>query len=96
MCLSQLKENRLVKRVDVEEGYINIYLDGVRSFEALWFMKHLVVLYSHACVPVCTLQLKKGQKETFDVILEEDQQVGNLKPAVVKVYDYYQTSTTLC
>uniref|UniRef100_H2L543 Alpha-2-macroglobulin-like protein 1 n=1 Tax=Oryzias latipes TaxID=8090 RepID=H2L543_ORYLA len=57
-------ESRLVKRVDVEEGYINIYLDG----------------------------LKKGQKETFDVILEEDQQVGNLKPAVVKVYDYYQTS----
>uniref|UniRef100_A0A3B3H3B7 Alpha-2-macroglobulin-like 1 n=1 Tax=Oryzias latipes TaxID=8090 RepID=A0A3B3H3B7_ORYLA len=51
-------------RVDVEEGYINIYLDG----------------------------LKKGQKETFNVILEEDQQVGNLKPAVVKVYDYYQTS----
>uniref|UniRef100_A0A3P9J6X6 Uncharacterized protein n=1 Tax=Oryzias latipes TaxID=8090 RepID=A0A3P9J6X6_ORYLA len=62
--LKMLKENRLVKRVDVEEGYINIYLDGVRSFE----------------------------KETFDVILEEDQQVGNLKPAVVKVYDYYQTS----
>ncbi|XP_023817538.1 alpha-2-macroglobulin-like protein 1 isoform X2 [Oryzias latipes] len=62
--LKMLKENRLVKRVDVEEGYINIYLDG----------------------------LKKGQKETFDVILEEDQQVGNLKPAVVKVYDYYQTS----
>uniref|UniRef100_A0A3B3HMY1 Alpha-2-macroglobulin-like 1 n=1 Tax=Oryzias latipes TaxID=8090 RepID=A0A3B3HMY1_ORYLA len=62
--LKMLKENRLVKRVDVEEGYINIYLDGVRSFE----------------------------KETFNVILEEDQQVGNLKPAVVKVYDYYQTS----
>uniref|UniRef100_A0A3P9LXJ7 Alpha-macroglobulin receptor-binding domain-containing protein n=1 Tax=Oryzias latipes TaxID=8090 RepID=A0A3P9LXJ7_ORYLA len=80
----------------VQEGYINIYLDGVRSFEALWFMKHLVFLYSHACVLVCTLQLKKDQKETFDVILEEDQQVGNLKPAVVKVYDYYQTSTTLC
>uniref|UniRef100_A0A3P9LXA8 Alpha-2-macroglobulin-like 1 n=1 Tax=Oryzias latipes TaxID=8090 RepID=A0A3P9LXA8_ORYLA len=62
--LKMLKENRLVKRVDVEEGYINIYLDG----------------------------LKKGQKETFDVVLEEDQQVGNLKPAMVKVYDYYQTS----
>uniref|UniRef100_A0A3P9KCQ5 Alpha-macroglobulin receptor-binding domain-containing protein n=1 Tax=Oryzias latipes TaxID=8090 RepID=A0A3P9KCQ5_ORYLA len=62
--LTMLKESRLVKRVDVEEGYINIYLDG----------------------------LKKGQKETFNVILEEYQQVGNLKPAVVKVYDYYQTS----
>uniref|UniRef100_A0A3B3CGI1 Alpha-2-macroglobulin-like 1 n=1 Tax=Oryzias melastigma TaxID=30732 RepID=A0A3B3CGI1_ORYME len=62
--LKMLKENRLVKRVDVEEGFINIYLDT----------------------------LKKGQKETFDVTLEEDQQVENLKPAVVKVYDYYQTS----
>uniref|UniRef100_A0A3P9KCH7 Alpha-2-macroglobulin-like protein 1 n=1 Tax=Oryzias latipes TaxID=8090 RepID=A0A3P9KCH7_ORYLA len=40
--------------------------------------------------------LTMGQKETFNVILEEYQQVGNLKPAVVKVYDYYQTSTTLC
>uniref|UniRef100_A0A3B3CJ27 Alpha-macroglobulin receptor-binding domain-containing protein n=1 Tax=Oryzias melastigma TaxID=30732 RepID=A0A3B3CJ27_ORYME len=66
--LKMLKENRLVKRVDVEEGFINIYLDG----------------------------LKKGQKETLDVTLEEDQPVENLKPAVVKVYDYYQTSTTLC
>uniref|UniRef100_A0A3B3CGS3 Alpha-macroglobulin receptor-binding domain-containing protein n=1 Tax=Oryzias melastigma TaxID=30732 RepID=A0A3B3CGS3_ORYME len=64
--LKMLKENRLVKRVDVEEGFINIYLDTVRSL--------------------------KGQKETFDVTLEEDQQVENLKPAVVKVYDYYQTS----
>ncbi|KAF6734882.1 Alpha-2-macroglobulin-like protein 1 [Oryzias melastigma] len=62
--LKMLKENRLVKRVDVEEGFINIYLDG----------------------------LKKGQKETLDVTLEEDQPVENLKPAVVKVYDYYQTS----
>uniref|UniRef100_A0A3B3CHH6 Alpha-2-macroglobulin-like 1 n=1 Tax=Oryzias melastigma TaxID=30732 RepID=A0A3B3CHH6_ORYME len=62
--LKMLKENRLVKRVDVEEGFINIYLDG----------------------------LKKDQEETLDVTLEEDQQVENLKPAVVKVYDYYQTS----
>ncbi|RVE75122.1 hypothetical protein OJAV_G00013710 [Oryzias javanicus] len=62
--LKMLRENRLVKRVDVEDGFINIYLDG----------------------------LKKGQEETFDVTLEEDQQVENLKPGVVKVYDYYQTS----
>uniref|UniRef100_A0A3B3DT04 Alpha-macroglobulin receptor-binding domain-containing protein n=1 Tax=Oryzias melastigma TaxID=30732 RepID=A0A3B3DT04_ORYME len=66
--LKMLKENRLVKRVDVEEGFINIYLD----------------------------ELQNGQEETLDVTLEEDQPVQNLKPAVVKVYDYYQTSTTLC
>uniref|UniRef100_A0A3Q2VZL2 Alpha-macroglobulin receptor-binding domain-containing protein n=1 Tax=Haplochromis burtoni TaxID=8153 RepID=A0A3Q2VZL2_HAPBU len=53
--------DRSVKRVDVEEGFINIYLDGVGS-----------TIYS--------------------VTLEEDQPVRNLKPAVVKVYDYYQTS----
>ncbi|RVE75125.1 hypothetical protein OJAV_G00013740 [Oryzias javanicus] len=62
--LKTLNENLLVKRVDVEDGFINIYLDGL--------------LYN--------------QEETFDVTLEEDQQVENLKPGVVKVYDYYQTS----
>uniref|UniRef100_A0A669FA74 Alpha-2-macroglobulin n=1 Tax=Oreochromis niloticus TaxID=8128 RepID=A0A669FA74_ORENI len=56
-----LQKDRSVKRVDVEEGFINIYLDGVGSTAAL-------------------------------VTLEEDQPVRNLKPAVVKVYDYYQTS----
>ena len=28
----------------------------------------------------------------YSVTLEEDQPVRNLKPAVVKIYDYYQTS----
>lgn len=30
--------------------------------------------------------------QIYSVTLEEDQPVRNLKPAVVKVYDYYQTS----
>uniref|UniRef100_A0A8C5B9L4 Alpha-2-macroglobulin-like protein 1 n=1 Tax=Gadus morhua TaxID=8049 RepID=A0A8C5B9L4_GADMO len=55
-----------VKRVDFEEGYINIYLDGVRTRGALF--------------PSCF------------VTLEEEEAVRNLRPAVVKVYDYYQTS----
>uniref|UniRef100_A0A3P9J6G4 Alpha-macroglobulin receptor-binding domain-containing protein n=1 Tax=Oryzias latipes TaxID=8090 RepID=A0A3P9J6G4_ORYLA len=90
--------NMVVINIKLLSGYIlqDNSLKMVRQHPSLWFVKHLVVWYSHACVPVCTLQLKKRQKETFDVILEEDQQVGNLKPAVVKVYDYYQTSTTLC
>ncbi|XP_042370561.1 murinoglobulin-1-like [Plectropomus leopardus] len=62
--LTLLKSDRSVKRVDVEEGYINIYLDG----------------------------LKKDETKIHSVTLEEDQPVRNLKPAVVKVYDYYQTS----
>ncbi|XP_061574702.1 alpha-2-macroglobulin-like protein 1 isoform X2 [Cololabis saira] len=35
--------------------------------------------------------LKKDETKTFSVTLEEDQKVRNLKAAVVKVYDYYQT-----
>lgn len=30
--------------------------------------------------------------KTYSVTLEEELPVRNLKPAVVKVYDYYQTS----
>ncbi|KAM9733483.1 alpha-2-macroglobulin isoform 1-T1 [Menidia menidia] len=62
--LKLLQSDKSVKRVDVDEGYINIYLD----------------------------ELKKGETRIYSVTLEEDQQVRNLKPAVVKVYDYYQTS----
>lgn len=62
--LELLKSDRSVKRVDLDEGYINIYLDG----------------------------LKKDEMLIYSVTLEEDVPVRNLKPAVVKVYDYYQTS----
>ncbi|XP_047450424.1 alpha-2-macroglobulin-like protein 1 isoform X2 [Mugil cephalus] len=62
--LELLQSDRSVKRVDVDEGFINIYLDG----------------------------LKKDETQLYSVTLEEDHSVRNLKPAVVKVYDYYQTS----
>uniref|UniRef100_A0A8C6NP84 Alpha-2-macroglobulin-like protein 1 n=1 Tax=Nothobranchius furzeri TaxID=105023 RepID=A0A8C6NP84_NOTFU len=35
---------------------------------------------------------RKEQTQMYSVTLEDDQHVRNLKPAVVKVYDYYQTS----
>lgn len=41
------------------------------------------------------LQLKKDESKMYSVTLEEDLPVRNLKPAVVKVYDYYQTSKNL-
>lgn len=41
------------------------------------------------------LQLKKDETKLYSVTLEEDVPVRNLKPAVVKVYDYYQTSKNL-
>ncbi|XP_075996556.1 alpha-2-macroglobulin-P isoform X2 [Genypterus blacodes] len=62
--LKLLKSDRSVKRVDLEEGHINIYIDG----------------------------LKKDEMKMYSVTLEEDVAVRNMKPAVVKVYDYYQTS----
>uniref|UniRef100_A0A3Q3K1D4 Alpha-macroglobulin receptor-binding domain-containing protein n=1 Tax=Monopterus albus TaxID=43700 RepID=A0A3Q3K1D4_MONAL len=36
--------------------------------------------------------LKKQEEKIYSVTLEQDLPVRNLKPAVVKVYDYYQTS----
>ncbi|XP_019716918.1 alpha-2-macroglobulin-like protein 1 [Hippocampus comes] len=62
--LESLKNDHSVKRVDQDEGYINIYLDG----------------------------LKKGETVVYSMTLEQDVPVRNLKAAVVKVYDYYQTS----
>ncbi|XP_076859402.1 alpha-2-macroglobulin-like protein 1 isoform X3 [Brachyhypopomus gauderio] len=36
--------------------------------------------------------LKKGEPQTYTLIIQQDVAVQNLKPAVVKVYDYYQPS----
>ncbi|XP_076859336.1 alpha-2-macroglobulin-like protein 1 [Brachyhypopomus gauderio] len=36
--------------------------------------------------------LKKGEPQTYTLIIQQDVPVQNLKPAVVKVYDYYQPS----
>uniref|UniRef100_A0A3Q2YC84 Alpha-macroglobulin receptor-binding domain-containing protein n=1 Tax=Hippocampus comes TaxID=109280 RepID=A0A3Q2YC84_HIPCM len=41
------------------------------------------------------LQLKKGETVVYSMTLEQDVPVRNLKAAVVKVYDYYQTSKIL-
>ncbi|XP_041731964.2 alpha-2-macroglobulin-like isoform X2 [Coregonus clupeaformis] len=62
--LKPLKNDPNVKRVDLEEGHVIIYLD----------------------------RLKKKETKTYSLAIEEDVPVRNLKPAVVKVYDYYQTS----
>ncbi|CAL9684247.1 unnamed protein product [Knipowitschia caucasica] len=62
--LDMMKGDQSVKRVDVDDGFVNIYLDG----------------------------LKQDKMRIYSVTIEQDQAVRNLKPAVVKVYDYYQTS----
>ncbi|XP_056298071.1 alpha-2-macroglobulin isoform X2 [Pseudoliparis swirei] len=62
--LQLLKQVDGVRRVDVEDGFVNIYVR----------------------------EMKKSEERTHLLTLEEDVPVRNLKPAVVKVYDYYQTS----
>ncbi|XDV32509.1 hypothetical protein PO909_003304 [Leuciscus waleckii] len=62
--LKALKEDPTVKRVDLDEDHVIIYLDG----------------------------LKKKQVKTVSLQLLQDVPVQNLKPAVVKVYDYYKIS----
>ncbi|XP_039526840.1 alpha-2-macroglobulin-like protein 1 isoform X1 [Pimephales promelas] len=62
--LLALKEDTTVKRVDLDEDHVVIYLDG----------------------------LKKKQVKTISLQLLRDVLVQNLKPAVVKVYDYYKIS----
>ncbi|XP_020512318.2 alpha-2-macroglobulin-like protein 1 [Labrus bergylta] len=59
-----LKDNPLVKRVEVEAGHLIIYVDG----------------------------MMQGEERLYIVLMQQDQPVKDLKPAVVKVFDYYQTS----
>ncbi|KAM6976972.1 alpha-2-macroglobulin-like [Aplochiton taeniatus] len=62
-----LKQDQTVKRVDLDKGYVNIYLDG----------------------------LKKNKARMYTLTLQQEDVVSDLKPAVVKIYDYYQPSEFL-
>ena len=99
-----------MKRVDEEEGYINIYLDGVGGSDGTtvfhkallhaFIFTNIVLIDDQRNVKVVNnfcvwLQLKKDETKIHSVTLEEDVPVRNLKPAVVKVYDYYQTSESV-
>ncbi|KAM6959237.1 alpha-2-macroglobulin-like [Aplochiton taeniatus] len=61
-ALDLLNQHKKVKRVDLDDGYVNIYLDGLRKAES-W---------------------------NYILTISQEVVVSNLKPAVVKVYDYYQ------
>lgn len=56
-----------------------------------WNIKQKMTKKSCLC-----FQLKKDEAQMYSVTLEEEVPVRNLKPAVVKVYDYYQTSEFVC
>ncbi|XP_051788065.1 alpha-2-macroglobulin-like protein 1 isoform X2 [Erpetoichthys calabaricus] len=60
--LAMIKYMASVKRIDQNNGYIDIYID----------------------------ELVQKQPMTFTLTIEEEIPVKNIKPATVKIYDYYQ------
>uniref|UniRef100_A0A3B4B2V5 Alpha-macroglobulin receptor-binding domain-containing protein n=1 Tax=Periophthalmus magnuspinnatus TaxID=409849 RepID=A0A3B4B2V5_9GOBI len=77
--------NMVIINIKLLSGYVldKSSLDMVRRFNrtmckycGLWFISGL----------------KQEKLRIYSVTIEQDQAVRNLKPAVVKVYDYYQTS----
>uniref|UniRef100_A0A4W4DRT7 Alpha-macroglobulin receptor-binding domain-containing protein n=1 Tax=Electrophorus electricus TaxID=8005 RepID=A0A4W4DRT7_ELEEL len=50
-------------------------------------------LVEGSLMPVAgSTELKKGETKTYTLVIQQDIAVQNLKPAVVKIYDYYQPS----
>ncbi|KAG2469586.1 A2ML1 protein, partial [Polypterus senegalus] len=63
LSISRLRHNPLVKRIDKDKGYIDIYLE----------------------------ELVERKPLTLHFRIQEEIAVKNLKPATVRIYDYYQT-----
>ncbi|XP_051788068.1 alpha-2-macroglobulin-like protein 1 isoform X4 [Erpetoichthys calabaricus] len=64
VSISMLRRNPLVKRIDKDKGYIDIYLE----------------------------ELVQRNPLTLHLTIQEEIAVKNLKPATVRIYDYYQTN----
>ncbi|MBN3294645.1 A2ML1 protein, partial [Polypterus senegalus] len=64
LSISRLRHNPLVKRIDKDKGYIDIYLE----------------------------ELVERKPLTLHFRIQEEIAVKNLKPATVRIYDYYQTN----
>ncbi|XP_039619909.1 alpha-2-macroglobulin-like protein 1 [Polypterus senegalus] len=64
VSISMLRHNPLVKRIDKDKGYIDIYLE----------------------------ELVQRKPLTLHFTIQEEIAVKNLKPATVRIYDYYQTN----
>ncbi|XP_051788069.1 alpha-2-macroglobulin-like protein 1 isoform X1 [Erpetoichthys calabaricus] len=62
--ISILRRNLLVKRIDKDKGYIDIYLE----------------------------ELVQRKSLTLHFTIQEEIAVKNMKPATVRIYDYYQTN----
>lgn len=86
----------LVERVDTGEDHVLVYLKEVRPHTLGIFS----TCHSHACVCASVLlfftsvlQVPKGVPMSYTIRLKQVLVVKNIKPGVINVYDYYQTST---
>lgn len=77
----------LVERVDAEDDGVIVYLKEVRLYT--WYITSCHFLI-HCCSSFS--QVPKGVPMSYTLQLNQVLAVENLKPAVIKVYDYYQTS----
>lgn len=81
----------LVQRVDVEDDHVLVYLKEVRRTLVVFGACHFVCLCA-AVPPFLVLQVPKDIPMTYRLQLKRVLAVQNLKPAVINIYDYYQTS----
>lgn len=84
----------LVERVDTGEDHVLVYVKEVRYTAYTGYILYLplscmYVLLFFASVP----QVLKGVPMSCTIRLKQILVVKNLKPTVINVYDYYQTST---
>ena len=87
---SQLKMTRLVDRVEQKEDHVLVYIQEVRrihSEEQEMMISRFVTDHLFSLQ-----QLMKDVPNDYSLELIQELPVQNLKPAVVKIYDYYQPS----
>ncbi len=89
-----------MKRLDSKDDRVIVYLKEVRkkthsydnfSVSFTFYVKSVIsmILFN-------ILQVQKDIPVNLQIELKQILPVKNLKPAVIKVYDYYQTSKILC
>ncbi len=87
----------LVERVDTGEDHVLVYLKEVRSHVHMHWVYSLPAtlmhVYVHRCCCSSVLQVPKGIPMSYTIRLKQVLVVKNIKPGVINVYDYYQTST---
>ena len=88
---SQLDEALLVDRVEQKEDHVLVYIQEVRDIQWGTIDEALQICY-WSCRLFFFNQLSKDIAINHSLELIQELPVQNLKPAVVKIYDYYQPS----